>query len=318
MNLFSEKNTPPVLFGPMAGVSDHAYRRIVKPFGPDLMFTEMVSAKALYYKDQKTAKLLTTSAEEAPVSVQLFGHDPDMIAYGAKTVEQLGFPMIDINAGCPTPKIVNNGDGSALMKDPVLLGRVIESAVNSVCVPVSVKLRLGWDAESINACECAKIAQECGAAFITIHGRTREMFYSGTANRAEIKKVVKHVRVPVIANGDVFDYKDALILLRETGAAGVMVARGALGNPWIFKRIQNALTGQDSFCYPDTASKLAMARKHLRLLVEIKGEHIGVLEARKHAAWYLKGVRGANALKEQLFRAQSQREMEALLRPECL
>lgn len=302
-----------LILAPMAGVTDYAFRKLCKEQGADFLYTEMVSAKALFYKDKKTKLLLKTDDSEKPIAAQIFGHEPDIMAYGAKVVEQMGFCGVDINAGCPAPKIVKNGEGSALMRTPGLLAEVVCAVKQAVSVPVSVKLRAGWDGDSMNVIECARLCQEAGADRVAVHGRTRELFYSGKADWNMIASVKQALSIPVIANGDIFDWADALAVLEQTHADALMIGRGALGNPWVFCRIRAALNGEQAIPCPTTENKLTMAKRHLDLLIEQKGEYIGVREARKHIGWYVKGIRNASGIKERVNRAKTREEMLAVL-----
>lgn len=306
-----------ILLAPMAGVTDKAFRMIVKPFGPALMYTEMVSGKGLFYKSKKTADLLTADESEKPVAVQIFGHDADIMAEIANSALEYGAAVIDINMGCPAPKIVNNGDGCALMKSPETAAKVISAVCRAVDVPVTVKFRAGWDDKSINAVEFAKIAEQSGASAVTVHGRTREQFYSGTADLDIIKAVKAAVKIPVIGNGDIIDGGSAAHMLEYTGCDGIMVGRAAEGNPWIFKEISAYL--KDGTVLPplDLDERREVALKHLGLLVEFKGEHRGVLEGRKHMAWYFKGVSGGAVLRTALNKAQKYDEMCGLINEFC-
>ena len=306
-----------ILLAPMAGVTDKAFRMIVKPFGPALMYTEMVSGKGLFYKSKKTADLLTADESEKPVAVQIFGHDADIMAEIANSALEYGAAVIDINMGCPAPKIVNNGDGCALMKSPETAAKVISAVCRAVDVPVTVKFRAGWDDKSINAVEFAKIAEQSGASAVTVHGRTREQFYSGTADLDIIKAVKAAVKIPVIGNGDIIDGGSAAHMLEYTGCDGIMVGRAAEGNPWIFKEISAYLKDGTVFPPPDLDERREVALKHLGLLVEFKGEHRGVLEGRKHMAWYFKGVSGGAVLRTALNKAQKYDEMCGLINEFC-
>lgn len=306
-----------ILLAPMAGVTDKSFRMIVKPFGPALMYTEMVSGKGLFYKSKKTADLLTADESEKPVAVQIFGHDADIMAEIANSALEYGAAVIDINMGCPAPKIVNNGDGCALMKSPETAAKVISAVCRAVDVPVTVKFRAGWDDKSINAVEFAKVAEQSGASAVTVHGRTREQFYSGTADLDIIKAVKAAVKIPVIGNGDIIDGDSAAHMLEYTGCNGIMVGRAAEGNPWIFKEISAYLKDGTVLPLPDLDERREVALKHLGLLVEFKGEHRGVLEGRKHMAWYFKGVSGGAVLRTALNKAQKYDEMCGLINEFC-
>lgn len=286
---------------PMAGVTDLAFRRICREHGAALTVTEMVSAKALCYKDKKTPRLLELSGDEHPAAAQIFGHEPDTMAEGARiALERSGCDIIDINMGCPAPKIVNNGDGSALMRDPALAAQVIEAVVRAVDVPVTVKFRKGWDEKSVNCVEFAKMAEQAGAAAITLHGRTRAQQYSGTADWDAIRDVRQAVSIPVFANGDVAEPEDAARILAHTGADGVMIGRGALGDPWLFERA-NALLGT-GVCppLPPFAERIDTAVRQIELAAQQKGEHIAMLEARRHVNCYLKRQSGLKAFKTRI------------------
>ena len=290
-----------IFLAPMAGVTDMPFRRMCKKYGCGFVYSEMVSAKGLFYKDKKTDTLMRLAPEEKPAAIQIFGNDADIIAKVIPDVEKAEPAIIDINMGCPTPKIVNNGDGSALMKNPLLVGKIIKSAVSAASIPVTVKIRAGWDMNSRNAVEIAKIAEENGATAITVHPRTREQFYSGKADWSIIKETVRAVTVPVIGNGDIFTAEDAVRMLDETGCAGVMVARGAQGNPFIFRQINELIkTGAVSF-YPTPAQRVECAAELIAELIKEKGESRGVKEARKHIAWFIKGLKGNAEIKNRIF-----------------
>ena len=302
----------------MAGVTDKAFRLIAKPFGPALMYTEMVSGKGLLYKNKKTKDLLEVLDEERPTAAQIFGHEPDVMASIAEGALSCGSEMIDINMGCPAPKIVNNGDGSALMKTPKLAGEIIKSVKNAVPCPVTVKFRMGWDEASINAVEFAKIAEASGADAVTVHGRTRQQFYSGTANLDIIKQVKSAVSVPVIGNGDITGGKSAKHMLDYTGCDGIMIGRAAQGNPWIFAEVIHYLKTGETLPPPTLKERCETAARHLKLLVEFKGERRGTLEGRKHMAWYFKGLEGGAALRAEINKCNSPEEMLELIRYENL
>ncbi len=298
-----------VILAPMAGVTDKAFRLICKPFGPSLMYTEMVSGKALFYKNKKTKDLLDLDESEKPLAVQLFGHEPDVLAKIAEDALRSGAEIIDINMGCPAPKITGNGDGSAISKNPQLAGEIISAVSNAVSVPVTVKIRKGWDDSSVNAVEMAKIAEENGAAAITVHGRTRQQFYSGSADLDIIKAVKEAVSIPVIGNGDITDEKSAKHMLDYTGCDGIMIGRGAQGNPWIFERVVHFLEKGELLPHPSIPQRADVMRRHLGLLLEFKGEYRGIQEARKHMSWYIKGASGSAKLREKINKAESKTQM---------
>lgn len=299
-----------VFLAPMAGVSDLAFRIICDRFGAGLSYTEMVSAKALSFGDKKTNTLMDT--QNLPTAVQLFGSDSKTMADAVPEVEKFGL-FTDINMGCPAPKIAGNGEGSALMRDLDKAERIIGEVCDRATKPVTVKMRSGWDESSINAVELAKIAENCGAAAVTVHGRTREQYYSGKADREIIRKVAQSVSIPVIANGDIFSAEDAKSMLEETGAAAVMIGRGSQGNPWIFRQILEYFEFGRVETVPSPKEKIAMAMEHITLLCSIKGEYIGIREARKHASWYIKGIQGAAQLRNRINMATSLSEMENTL-----
>ena len=304
----------PIILAPMAGVTDLTYRALCKELGCDFTYTEMVSAKGLYYGGAGSAALLETAPNERPCGVQIFGREPGLMAEiaGRLSEENNGeLALIDINMGCPAPKITGNGEGSALMLEPVLAGRIIEDVAKASSLPVTVKFRKGFDDNHVNALEFGKIAQESGAAMVTIHGRTRSQMYSGKADWDIIARLKAELSIPVIGNGDIFSGTDALAMRAHTGCDGVMVARGAQGNPFIFKEIKAALCGEP-YTPPSEREKLDMAMAHLRRAVEHKGQR-AVIEMRKHVAWYLKGIKGAAALRSQVNAANTLEEMLALL-----
>lgn len=300
-----------VALGPMAGVTDRAFREICKFFGCGLMFTEMVSAKAFYYKDEKTKALMYIEEGEKPVGLQIFGHEPDIMAHMARELVDYNHDILDINMGCPAPKIVKNGDGSALMKDPKLVHELVSKVVKVSNKPVSVKIRKGY--EETNAIEIAKVIEDAGADFITIHGRTRDQFYAGKADWDIIKAVKESVSIPVIGNGDIFSLDDAIKMKDHTGVDGLMVARGVQGNPWLIKEINAYFKDGTIIAPPTPKEKMAVALQQLSLMIDYKGEHRGILEMRKHAAWYLKGIKGSSKIKNQLNRANTKESITALL-----
>ncbi len=289
-----------VFLAPMAGTTDIAFRIICKEMGAGLTYTEMVSSKGMYYGSSRTKDLLLFAPNEIPRAAQIFGSDPLIMAEMAKEVFEMGAEIIDINMGCPAPKIVKNGDGSALMREPKKAAEIVKSVVAAVSTPITVKFRKGWDEENVNAVEFAKIMEASGASAITLHGRTREQFYTGKADWDIIKRVKDAVTIPVIGNGDIFSPELAGEMLINTGCDGIMIGRGAEGNPWIFRRILAYLESGELIPLPTNEERLEMLKRHLLMIVDYKGESIGVKEMRKHAAWYLKGLPGGVKLKVEI------------------
>jgi len=303
----------PVISAPMAGITDKAYRILAKEAGCGLVCTEMVSDQALLYGNPKTCGMLDLTGESRPLSVQIFGSNPVYMAMAAEIAESRGADIIDINMGCPTPKIVRNGEGAALMKDPGLAVEIVRMVVERVKIPVTVKMRKGWDENSVNAVELAELLTGAGAVALTVHGRTRSQFYAGKADWEIIAAVKKAVNVPVIGNGDIRHPKDALLMMEQTGCDGVMIGRAALGNPWIFTRTVHFL--ETGVLLPDPApeERVNMALRHLDLLIENKGEKVAVREMRKHAAWYTRGLRGAAKLRDRINKAGCKEELQKIL-----
>ncbi|MBP6492285.1 MAG: tRNA dihydrouridine synthase DusB [Clostridia bacterium] len=290
----------PFFLAPLAGITDAPFRKICKEKGAGLVYSEMVSGKGLYYNDKATERLLRIYEEEKPVAYQIFGSEPEIISYTAKKLSDRENCILDINMGCPVPKVVKNGEGSALLKNPKLVETIVAAAVASAGKPVTAKIRIGWDAESINAVEIAKAIEAAGASAIGVHGRTREQYYSGTADWNVIRQVKEAVSIPVIGNGDVFSGHDAIRMMEETGCDFVMIARGALGNPWIFREALALWKGQTVPPPPTIFEKVELIIKHFDLLLEEKGEYAAVREMRKHAGWYLKGIPGSAAIRRDL------------------
>ena len=278
-----------VALGPMAGVTDLPFRTLCKECGADLIYTEMVSAKGIMYNNKNTEALLRVEDSERPVALQLFGEDPMILAEQAKRIEERNFDILDINMGCPVPKVVNNGEGSALMKDPKRVGEIVSAVSKAIKKPVTIKIRKGFGKEEANAPLIAKIAEEAGAAAIAVHGRTREQYYSGTADWDIIRQVKEAVSIPVIGNGDIFTPEDAKRMLDETGCDGIMVARGVQGNPWLFGQIKAYLEDGTRLPKPNLDTVIAMILRHAKIHVGYIGEYAGIREMRKHVAWYVSG-----------------------------
>ena len=299
-----------VFLAPMAGVTDKPYREICRRFGAGMVYSEMISAKGLHYNDKKTAELMNMEGE-SPCAIQIFGSEPDIMAEIVPKVMEYKPDIIDINMGCPAPKIVNNGDGSALMKTPELMGRIVRAVKDVSPVPVTVKMRKGFEED--NALLCAHILEENGADAVAVHGRTRREFYSGKADWDIIKHIKAELKIPVIGNGDIFSAEDAARMIEYTDCDAVMVARGAEGNPWIFPQINELLSCGRIITNPTPKEKLLTAVNHIERLVAEKGESRGIKEARKHLAWYIKGMRGASAVKTEIFRISDFATMKSAL-----
>lgn len=307
----------PYVLAPMAGVTDLPFRLLCKEQGAGLLCMEMISAKALQYNNKNTKALLEIDERECPVSLQLFGADPDIISEQAKRIENLPFQILDINMGCPVPKVVRNGEGSALMNQPKLVYDIVYKTVRAIQKPVTVKIRKGFNDDSINAVEIAKIIEEAGGAAVAVHGRTREQYYSGEADWNIIRRVKEAVKIPVIGNGDVTSGERAISMMEQTGCDGVMIGRGAQGNPWIFRELlEYERTGQ----IPERPTKEQIREtmlRHARLQIAFKGDYLGIREMRKHVAWYTKGLEGSARLRDDINKVDSYEELEELLK-ECL
>ena len=298
----------PVALAPMAGISDLPYRVICRKFGCGLTVSEMVSAKGLLYKNEKTFTMLQIDEAERPTAIQLFGSVPEELAEAAKIVESRGADIIDFNMGCPVPKVVNNGEGSALMKTPLLAGRILEAMVKAVRIPVTVKFRAGWDEEHRNAVEIARIAEASGIAAVAVHGRTRNQFYMGKADWDIIRQVKEAVRVPVFGNGDIFSAENGLRMFKETNCDGLMIARGAYGNPWLFAQLRAALEGKD-IPTVTVEERLQQILQHATALVDFKGEKVAIREMRSHASAYIKGLPRASEYRERFHKLETLQEM---------
>lgn len=301
------------ILGPMAGVTDLPFRLLCREKGAALTCMEMVSARAILYNNRNTKKLLEIHPDEGPVSLQLFGSDPDIISEMAKRIEELPFAILDINMGCPVPKVVKNGEGSALMKNPKLVHEIVRKTARAIRKPVTVKIRKGFDDTCVNAVEIARIAEDAGAAAVAVHGRTREEYYSGTADWDIIRQVKEALRIPVIGSGDVRSPKDAKRMKAETGCDGIMIARAARGNPWIFQELVHF---EKSGCIPERPSVEELVEtmlRHARLQLKYKGEYPGIREMRKHVAWYTQGLPGSSSLRREMNSVESYGELETLL-----
>jgi len=303
----------PLVLAPMAGVTDLPFRVLCKEQGAGLICMEMVSAKAILYKNKNTEDLMTIHPGEHPVSLQLFGSDPEILAQIAAQIEERPFDILDFNMGCPVPKVVNNGEGSALMKDPALVRKIVTGMVKAVKKPVTVKIRKGFNEESANAVEIAKILEDCGVAAIAVHGRTRAQFYSGKADWDIIRQVKEAVSIPVIGNGDVVDAASAEALVEQTGCDGIMIGRGAEGNPWIFKQILHYRETGETLAKPTQHEVKEMMLRHARMQVEYKGGAIGIREMRKHVAWYTAGFPHSAKLRAAINQVESLQELEQML-----
>ena len=303
-----------LILAPMAGVSDLPFRVLCREQGAGLVCMEMVSAKAILYKNRNTEELLTIDPKEHPVSLQLFGSDPDIISEIAKQIEERPFDILDLNMGCPVPKVVNNGDGSALMKNPRLAGEIIEKTARVIKKPLTVKIRKGFDDAHVNAVELAHIAQESGAAAVAVHGRTREQYYAGHADWDIIRQVKEAVSIPVIGNGDIRTPEDVAAMAEQTGCDGYMIARGAEGNPWIFHQILHYFETGEHLARPDFSEVTEMLLRHAKMQIDCKGDYTGIREIRKHAAWYTAGYRNSSKLRGRINEVENYEQLEALFR----
>ncbi len=297
---------------PMAGVADRAFRELCTEYGATYVVSEMVSSKGLTMCDRKSKKLLLLSDKERPAAAQIFGNDPKIMAESAKSCLEYNPDVIDINMGCPAPKIAGNGGGAALLKDPDLAQRIMESVREAVDIPVTVKIRLGWDENSINCVEMAKRAQAAGMDAITVHGRTRQQMYAPEVDRKMIAEVKRSVDIPVIANGDIVDGPSAAQMIEETNCDYIMVGRGALGRPWVFSQITAYLEHEVILPEPPVSERMLVMLRHIKRICEYKGERVGIREARKHAAWYIKGIKGAASYRQQVGALESIEELEKL------
>lgn len=302
-----------LILAPMAGVTDLPFRLLCKEQGAGLICMEMISAKAIQYRNKNTIALMEIDEREKPVSLQLFGSDPIVISEVAKEIEERPFDILDINMGCPVPKIVNNGEGSALMKNPKLVEEIITKTVKAIKKPVTVKIRKGFDDNNLNAVEIAKIAEASGAAAVSVHGRTREQYYSGKADWQVIREVKETLSIPVIGNGDVVTPMDAVRLKEETGCDGIMIARGVRGNPWLFKQILTYLQTGELLEKPTFREVKEMILRHARLQLECKGDFTGIREMRKHVAWYISGFPHSAQLRNRVNQVETYEELETLL-----
>ncbi len=298
-----------ILLAPMAGVTDLSFRKICKKYGePGLVCTEMISSKGLFYNDKKTEQFLKLNEEKRPIAIQIFGSDPEIMGKAVKIVEKYA-DIIDINMGCPAPKVVKNGDGSKLLLNLELISKIVKEAVKNTEKPITVKIRKGWNDENIVAVQAAKIIEEAGAKAITVHGRTREQYYSGQVDLDIIKEVKKEVKIPVIGNGDIKSAKDAIKMFEYTGVDGIMIGRGILGEPWEMKNIITELQGNKEIIEKTPKEKFEIIKEHIELEIQEKGEYVGIREMRKHICWYLKNLKDSSKVKQIINQLETKEEV---------
>ena len=305
--------TNKLVLAPMAGVCDQPFRLLAKEQGCDILYTEMISAKGLYYDNKNTVPLLAVSPEEDPIGVQLFGSDPELLAEMAKKIEDRGFAFVDVNMGCPVPKIVNNGEGSALLKNPNLIEEIVRKVSSAISKPLTVKVRIGFENEPVDIVEIAKRIEDAGAAALAVHGRTRQQYYSGTADWDTIRRVKEAITIPVIGNGDVDSPLKAEALVKQTGCDAVMVGRAVRGNPWLFRELNHYFRTGELLERPSVEEIREMILRHARKQIELKGEFVGIREMRKHVAWYTAGMRHSAGLRRESNTIESYEALEALL-----
>lgn len=302
-----------IILAPMAGICDLPFRLLCKEQGCDILYTEMVSAKGMFYNNKNTEPLIMSDEREQPIGVQIFGSEPLLMAEQAKRLEERGFSFIDVNMGCPVPKIVNNGEGSALMKNPQLIGEIVDALVNACKIPVTIKIRAGFSADNLNAHEIAKIAEQAGVSAIAVHGRTREQYYQGTANWDIIREVKNSVNVPVIGNGDICSGADVIRIKEETGCDSVMIGRAAKGNPWIFRDVKHYLETGEVLPRPDKTEIKEMMLRQAEMMIKYKGEYTGIHEMRKHVAWYTQGLKDSAKLRASVNLVESYEALKELV-----
>lgn len=302
-----------LILAPMAGICDLPFRLLCKEQGVDILYTEMVSAKGMYYNNKNTEPLIAFAEKEHPIGVQIFGSEPELMAEQALRLEERGFDFIDVNMGCPVPKIVNNGEGSALLKKPELVGAIVGALTEKCSIPITVKIRAGFERGSVTAPEIAQIAEASGATAIAVHARTREEYYQGRADWSVIARVKESVNIPVIGNGDICSGQDVIDIKRQTGCDSVMIGRAAKGNPWLFREIKHYIMTGETLPRPDISAVRDMMLRHARLMIEYKGEYTGIHEMRKHVAWYTQGLKDSAKLRAAINQVETYTELEELL-----